>query len=252
MKAHCSIAVELSLLCGLLSSHTGWQPVYAPSGGRSGARQRFAACTFLRRRSEVVPARCASGFGPELPIQCSASSTTFGFLLNRRPGLPWAASDRPVGRPTGLGARAAPITSVKKGDSWRCPAVRRAAIGSPFPSVTRVDQRWRTLPAGPTGPCPRAGSIPSSSRLDLSLFYHRSVPRPPSGWPGSLCCVHPTAPSRYGPQYRAHLAVSRQSTEAFRLRPIFGTGRGPPSTTHTALVGLSRGPRSEEPRRSRP
>ncbi len=146
MKAHWSIAVELSLPCGWLSSHSRSQLAYAPSGGPPGVRQHSVACIFAHRKSEDVRLRYASRFGPELPTRCSVPNTTVGFLWSRKPGLPWAASGRCLGRPTGLGTPTASIASVKKANSWRCPAVRRAAIGSPLPSLTRVYQRWRILP----------------------------------------------------------------------------------------------------------
>lgn len=170
MKAHWSIALKLSLRCGWLSSHIGLRFAFAPSDGPPGARQHSGVHIFAHRKLGDVRARYAFPFGLELPIRYSASSTTFGFLSSRRLGPPWAASGRFLGRPTGLGTRTWSITSVKKADSWRCPAVRRAAIGHPLPSVTRVDQRWRTLPAEPTGSYPRAGLTPSSSRAARSPF----------------------------------------------------------------------------------
>ncbi len=199
---------------GWLFSRSESQSVCAPSGGRPGARQHSGVHIFARRKLEDVQAQYASLFGPELPIRCFASSTTFGFLLNRRPGLPRAASGRFLGRPVGLGTRTCSITSVKKTDSWRCPAVRRAAIGSPLPSVTRC-----ILVENPPRPYPRAGLTPSSSRLVRSPFCCRSAHRPPSGWPESLCCVHPTAPSRPDPRRRVLPGASGQPTAKYHLRP---------------------------------
>ncbi len=109
-----------------------------------------------------------SRFGPESPTRCPASNTTFGSLSNHRLGPPRAASGRFLGRPVGLGTRTWSITSVKKTDSWRCPAVRTAAIGSPLPSVTR----W-ILVENP--PCRTDRFIPES-RTHVLVFSGGSVP----------------------------------------------------------------------------
>jgi hypothetical protein len=87
-----------------------------------------------------------------------------------------------------------------------------------------------------------AGSVP---------FRRPRAHRPPSDSLELLCCVHPTAPSRYSLQRQALLEASGQPTAECHLRPTDESGRKWPTRSRSAREGPAREPLSVEPRRCR-
>ncbi|MCS3679367.1 hypothetical protein GGP72_003319 [Salinibacter ruber] len=140
-----------------------------------------------------------------------------------------------LGCPVGLGTQTWSIALAKKTDSWRCPAVRRAGIGSPLLSVIGGARVGEAPPA--VSECRTYSAIFSGGSVP---FFHRSGRWLPSDSPELSCYPHPTAPSRFDPLRRALPESCGQLTAASHLWLTDEICCGTSSMTHIALENLVR------------